>query len=219
MAENRTQTRPTATPRPAAGALVALNRDGLLQALIKRALERDGRGDVMIVEYETDMTQSSSVSKPKLRAAFPNGLRHIVRTTVQVNYDYARKVENRTDGAETAKGGPTWQRAVVIDGCMTPLTVHNKDVATDEPLTFIPNARAYLRYEPLTDAQREGGFGKGDFSRYETVNADGEWVEVAYADVQPIFYDRAETAVNHRTLSLKNVTAMRFGGIDYQIRD
>jgi hypothetical protein len=204
--------KPSQTVVPRRGTVIVISRNDLLQLLIERALKRDGRGDMFIVEYVTDM-----LAKGKLRAAakgvFPDGLRHIVRKTIQVNYNYARKLENRTGGAETASGGPTWQRAVEIDGCLTPLTVHRADVVAEKPLTFVPNARAYLRYEPLTEKQRNAGFGGADFDRYE----DGHGSIVPSASVWPFFFARKKQAVNHRTLALHNVTAVRMDGILYEI--
>lgn len=202
-----------ATPAAPAQTVVVIDHDQLLHLLIKRALENDGRGDMLLVDYSSDMLKKGKL-RAAARSAFDNGLRHVVRATVQVNYDYDRKLQNRTDGAERAKGGPTWQHAVVIDGCKTPLTVHAKDVATETPLTFVPNARAYLRYEPLTEAQRENGFGAADFSRYE----DDDGNEIAYASVKPFFFDRQPSAVNHRTLTLSNVTRVRMAGVVYEIR-
>lgn len=184
-----------------------------IDLLIARALQLHGRGDVMTVEYETDM-----LKRGKLRAAaskaFPNGLRHVVRKVVSVNYDYDRKVQNRTDGAEQAKGGPTWQRAITVNSRHTPLTAHKDDYdGTD----FAPDARVYLRYEGMTDAQRAAGFGKKDFSRYETTN-DGKTVEVSRDAVAPFFFNRPKQTVEHRTLTLRSVLNIKMGGKFYHIR-
>ena len=190
-----------------------IDHDQLLQLLLDRAVQRNGRGDTFVVEYATDMLGKGKL-RASARAVFQEGINHIVRKTIQVNYDYATKVENRTDGAETAKGGPTWQHAVEINGHLTPLTVHRADVATETPLTFIPGARAYLRYEPLTDAQKQAGFGKGDYDRYQTDSGE----VIPYETVEPFFFDREKTTVNHRTLSLSNITGVRLSGIVYQVR-
>ena len=101
-----------------------------IDALLGRALELHGRGDVMVVEYETDQLGRGKL-RAAAKAAFPNGLRRIVRLTAQVNFDYAKKLANRTDGAEQPKGGPTWQKAVTVNGRYTPLTAHRDDYNGD----------------------------------------------------------------------------------------
>lgn len=207
----------TSTPQvvsPVAAPVVSvINHDQLVKLLMDRAIQISGRGDLMVVTYNTDM-----LGKGKLRAsartAFDKGIHHVVKTTIQVNYDYATKLENRTGGEETAKGTGTWQHAIEINGHLTPLTVHKADVATEKPLTLIPGARAYLRYEPLTDVQRDNGFGKGDFSRYE----DDNGTEIPFETVKAFFFEREQSPVSHRTLSLQNVTEIRVAGADYQIR-
>lgn len=208
-----TTPKPTATPAAAAQTVVVIKHDDLLRLLIQRSLERDGRGDVMVVDYKTDMLRKSKL-RAAARTAFDNGLFREVRTTIQVNYNYDKKLQNRTDGREKAVGGKTWQRAVVVNDKLTPLTVHASDLLTDNPQTFAPGARAYLRYEPLTAKQRNSNFGKGDYSKY--VDAAGD--EIPAETVKPFYFDRKPQAVNHRTLGLANVTAVRFGGVVYQVR-
>lgn len=214
MNQVTTNPNPTVTiPAVPTATVIRIDHDELLNLLILRAMKREGKGDVFQVDYKTDMLKKGKL-RAAARTAFAKGIFHVVRVTCQVNYDYGKKLEKRTDGEETAKGGPTWQQAVEINGHLSPLTVHKDDVASVNPLRFIPNARVYLRYEPVTDNQKAAGFGKSDFSRYE--DADGN--EIAYETVQPYFFDREPQAVNHRTLSLGNTTRVKLDGIFYEVR-
>jgi hypothetical protein len=192
-----------------------ITHDNLITALIARALRLDGRGDILYATYQTDM-----LGKGKLRAAakshFKNGIFHKVGVTMQVNYDYATKLENRTDGEETAKGGNTWQQAVIVNGKKTPLAVHKEDIEFSDGvnMSFIPGARVYMRYEPITQNQKDAGFGKNDYSKYVDSLGNG----IAYSDVQPFFFDRKdESPVNHRTLALGNVTSIKLEGETYLV--
>ena len=211
--ETQTQVNPTAVvPQTPAQTVIVVDYDELVHLLLERTIGRDGRGDVFIVDYSIDMLKKGKLSAAA-RSAFPNGIFHVARQTIQVNYDYGKKLENRTDGAEHAKGG-NWQYAVTVNNKYTPFSTHKNDVANDKPLTLISGARLYLRYEPLTEEQRDSGFGKGDFSKY--MDIDGN--EIAYVTVKPFFFARKEQAVSHRTLTIGNVTAVRFGGNMFQVR-
>jgi len=208
-----------AIPSPQTAPVVqirTISHDNLIKALIARALRLDGRGDILYVEYQTDM-----LGKGKLRAAakthFVNGISHKVGVTMQVNYDYATKVENRTYGEETAKGGPTWSQAVIVNGKRTPLAVHKADIEFSDGvnMSFIPGARVYMRYEPITDAQKNAGFGKNDYSQY----VDSQGKEIDYNEIKPFFLDKGkpDSGVNHRTLALGNVTSIKLEGETYLV--
>jgi hypothetical protein len=191
-------------------------RDSLLDLPIDKLREEKPISTMVVADYCIDMLQ-----KGKLRAgaaaAFPHGLFHDCRKTISVNYSYDKKMRNRTNGQEGAKGGPTWQQAVLMphpwrEGVevLTPLTVHQADVLahTVEGWLFVRNARAYLRGEPLTLRQRAAGFGRGDWDNYLDENNDS----IPFEDVRPWFYDRAKQPVNHRTITLSNISRMTFGG-------
>jgi hypothetical protein len=185
-----------------------VSRRELIQLLIDKALETQGQ-QTITVEYLTDMLDGKK-TRASARAAFPNGLFRHVRATVNVGFDYAAKVEKRTDGEETAKGG-NWSQAVVIGERITPLSVHKADVLTLDPLTVKDDARAYLRYDLLTKAQEAANFGKKDFSLY--VDKDGNHVpEDAVKPHQPPY---RPGVVEFRLLGLANVLSVRFGGMVY----
>ena len=176
-------------------------------------------GKVLVVTYETDM-----LAKGKLKAGaktiFINGLKHKVRKTIRMCYDYATVVEYRTDGEETAKGGNTWQQAFTINDKgkvrITALTVHKDDVESidnDSNVHLKDNARAYLRYEPLTDEQVVAGFAKNDSDKY----FDNDSKEVDKDKLKPFFYDRKPQIVKHRTLSMMNVISIKVDGVTHHI--
>jgi hypothetical protein len=189
--------------------------DELAGLIMRRAIDIKGRGDVMVADYVTDMLKKGKL-RASAKAAFPDGLRHNVTVTCQVNYDYDKKLQNRTDGEEHAKGGSTWQQAVLLAGHLTPLTTHKDDVIrqTEDDTICQPSARFYLRYEPITEAQKAAGFGKNDRSVY----TDGHGTVLPYDMVKPFFFERKATPVNHRTLTLNNLTSLKMGGIIYQLR-
>ena len=191
-----------------------VDTDELVGELVKRALQLNGRGDILTVEYSTDM-----LGKGKLRAAaqgaFPNGLTSHVRATFQVNYDYGAKVERRTGENFSPVGN--WQQAVIANGKLTPLAVHKEDLAgntSEDDTRCIPGARFYLRGEPLTDAQYAAGFGKKDFAKFLDNNGN----EVADNEVKPFRFDKKEQVVKHRTVGVNNLLAVKIGDTLYRLR-
>lgn len=176
-------------------------------------------GKMLVVTYQTDMLGKGKL-KAGAKVAFTKGLVHKVRKTVRMGYDYATVVENRTDGEETAKGGKTWQQAYTINEGgkirITAMTVHKDDIKimdNDGNIVLNDNARAYLRYEPLTDEQLAAGFGKNDSDKY--ADKDGE--EIDFDKVKPFFYDREPQIVKHRTLSMLNVISIKVDGTTHHI--
>jgi hypothetical protein len=191
----------------------SLSYQELIDKLLERSVELNGRGDIMVVDYQTDMLKKGKL-RAAAQAAFSDGLRRVVRATIQVSYDYDKKLQNRTDGAEKAKGGPTWQRPVLVNGKFSSFASHKADFVNETDEMLIPDARIYVRYEKLTEAQRSAGFGKNDFSRYETDNGD----IVDEADVREFYFDKKPQTVQHRVLTLQAVKEIKFGGQNYHIR-
>jgi hypothetical protein len=188
-----------------------VNLDTLRDFLITRTLIGQ-KGNIMIVEYKINM-----LGKGKLKAAakkfFTNGIFRHVKTTINVNYDFGTKFENRTGEEYEAKGN--WQQAVIVGGHISPLSIHKKDVEQLEPVMKIRhNANAYLRYESMTENQRNAGFGRNDFSHY--VDANG--IEIDKETVKPFYFDREEQIINHRTLTLSNVIRMQVDGEIYELQ-
>jgi len=174
-------------------------------------LSRTYGGKVLVVSYQTDMLAKGKM-KSIAKATFTNGLTHKVRKTVRIGYDYATVVENRTDGEQTAKGGKTWQQAFTINENgkvrITALTVHKDDVDNidaDSNVHLKSNARAYLRYEPLTDEQKAAGFAKNDSDAY----FDNDGNEISIDAIKPFFYEREVQIVKHRTLNMLNLISIR----------
>ena len=191
---------------------VALTVDQLRDMLVQRTIDGN-KGNIAVVEYTTDM-----LAKGKLLSgaatSFPNGCFRRVRKTININYDYGDKLERRTDGEQTAGKG-NWQMAVLINGKISPLTTHKDDVESFDGQTVKVKVggRAFLRYEPLTDAQKSAGFGQHDYSKY----VDNKGKEIAPELVKPFMYDRPFQVVAHRTLSLGNVNKMKIDGLQYVI--
>jgi hypothetical protein len=183
----------------------------LVTLLARRTLARTP-GNTLRVSYRTDMLGKGKL-RASARAAFPNGIWHEVTRDVNVNYDYGKKYEART--GEAAPGTGNWQQAVIIDGRVSPLTTHRDDVIgnRDDTTIVARSGRFYLRYEPLTEAQRAAGFGKGNTSRY--VDNDGKIIPDA--TVAPHFGSRAAQPVEHRTLTLSNVTYAKIDGTEYTV--
>ncbi|MDP8218427.1 MAG: hypothetical protein P9M03_06855 [Candidatus Theseobacter exili] len=206
-----TQTATTQTVDPTV--VESITYQELIDILLTRSVELNGRGDIMVVDYQTDMLKKGKL-RAAARSAFPDGLKRIVRATIQVNYDYGKKLENRTNGAEKAKGGPTWQRPVMVNGKFTAMASHKADFVNETDEKLITNARIYVRYEKLTPAQKAAGFGKNDFSRYETDNGD----IVDGADVEEFYFDRPKQTVQHRVLTLGAVKDMKVSGKNYHIQ-
>jgi|TARA_Y100000296_G_scaffold84818_1_gene118960 hypothetical protein len=201
-------------------AAVTVSRDEMRDMLIDWAIlrVRDGLPSdaTLIAEYSINMLLPS-----KLRAAakfkFSKGLIHHCRKTLNVGYDYDRKVKVR--GGKGATGGATWQQAVVVpnpygDGdIITPLTIHQKDVLAKDTKGYIFAADTawYLRCETLTHAQRDAGFGRSDYDYYADSNAES----IDFSDVKPFFYHRTKQLVKHRTISSPNIKVVTFKGSTY----
>lgn len=138
-----------------------------------------------------------------------SGVAKLSTTTILVSFDYDASLQRRTDGEEQAAGGPTWQQALIVNGRLTPLTVHSEDVEEHDGHNVIckPNARCYLR---------------GEFRSSESkfVMPDGEELNAEkVADLKqylPI-YKQGEV-VKFRTVCLNNIESIRFGGTSYVIR-
>lgn len=134
---------------------------------------------------------------------YGKNIRKETMATVLVNFDYDASLQRRTDGEESAKGGPTWQQAVIIDGKLTPLTVHKKDVISVDPLRINPNANCYLRCE-----YRSGS------TRY--IRPSGQVLSDAEADnIRSYQTERTPSAVKFMTVSFASVQRLTIDKITY----
>ena len=197
---NATQTAAATIAAPAVN-VALISENDLIGRLFARSVETKGRGDVLNVEYKTDM-----LAKGKLRAAarktFKNGLNRICRKTMQTSFDYEKVLARRSDGTEAPTGRPAWHTPLMIDGHFSSFSVKKSD-----------ESQIYLRYNLLTDAQKAAGFASSDFSRFE----DNDGNEIDAASVAPFFFDREPQTVEFRCLKLSAIVRIKFGGQQYHI--
>lgn len=135
------------------------------------------------------------------------GLQKKTTTTVMVTFDYAASVERRTDGEQTAPGGPTWHRPVFMDSKLTPLSVHQKDVTAyddnGKPISYRDDARIYLR----------GEFVKSE-SRYVL---NGQAVDKE--DIKPYLPKRSSTGpVQFQLVKFDNIDRLRIDKTEYVLK-
>jgi hypothetical protein len=170
---------------------------------------------ILSFAYQTDLLADDK-TLVSAKEAFPNGLYRHRRLTANVSYDYDAKVQRRSEGAESAKGGPTWQLPlfVIEDGtgreCFTPFSLHRDDVdGFDDdglPIFNTKKPRVYFRYEPPTEAQQSTNFCANDYDYY----ADTEGNLIAAADVEQHYPNKKKGLVKHRTLRFDNAKRVYF---------
>lgn len=147
-----------------------------------------------------DMDQKIKKTSP----FYGTGIRKVSKTQVMVNFDYDKSLRKRTNGEEeAAKNGNTWQRAIIINGKLTPITVHQADVAAEDPfgniLAMKPNARTYLRCEFRA-------------SESKIIDADGN--EIDKADLAPHLKKEShkDRAVQFHTVTLHKIHELHMQG-------
>lgn len=84
---------------------------------------------------ETDAKGQLKRMKKRGNPFLGRGVTKYTDTQVTANFDYASKVERRDGDPSATKGN--WSQAVIINGKLTPLSIHKSDILTE--LTTDPN--------------------------------------------------------------------------------
>lgn len=211
---------------------------GNLQSFADELMELKGN-QFLKFSAEYDMEAKGKMNKGGRKGVPANpyfgiGLRKIATTSATVNFDYDGKVERR--GGEEAATKGSWHTVCLLNGKVTPISVHKADILTELPgglpdrlnnrravldadgnvqfMTAEP--RLYLRYEIVRAAgegDRQGRQMRSE-SRYE--DTDGN--EIAKDDLKPWLPKREPRTdeTDMQLTALGNLTELHAGGKVYR---
>lgn len=189
-------------------------------------LEQDNRGQLK------KMRKKSADGQPN---PFTDGLWKEMKSTATANFDYHRKVE-RNEGEYSGEG--SWMQVVLVNGHLTPLSIHKADIKTNpkkdadpkkdgsyplaqleaalddngEVIPIVDDPRYYLRYDIVTDQPK----GQGNM-RCETRYLDKDRNEIGKAEVEPFLKAKSDRKDNTHTMTLclNNLLRLRINNMTY----
>ena len=154
------------------------------------------------------------------------GIVKFTRAQLTVNFDYQAKVEKR-DGEFSGRG--SWHTVVMVNGKISPLSVHKGDVVLDDNKAQVldsegntqfttPNPRLYLRYEIVRAHGDEPRANRN--MRSKSVYVDAEGNEVDKSLVEPHLKSRGprKDETDFQLTALDNILELRAGHVVYRKR-
>lgn len=191
----------------------------MLETDDKGALKRMKKADVR-----------GKAGKPNPWLAHGKKLIKHATTHVMVTFDYDKRLKKVTDAKESAKDG-NWQQAVIINGKLSPLTIHKGDILTKPKNGAKPQKDGKYKYEDLqavydnannliytASPEKRRFYLRCEYKSSESHYIDETGATIAPEMVKPWLKSSSRGAIDFHSVSMANIWRVKIDKTIYIIK-